>query len=296
MKRRVFLFLAPILLFCSISQAQDRDIFLGYDDLTNPGAFVLDPEGCIATTGDGILLVCSDMEQRDPFTPGDYSSDLPGFSNLPSAGLMFNPENLITIKALDARTISNFAEGYVNYYNPSTDALEASGRILFRDNTPFGFANTPDLVLNGDVIESGSNPQMIAQANSNGFVHDHILWDLLDDASAPAGAYGIMVQLESDYTADGTVDLLSEPFWLVFNHLMSEDDFLNLALPKYGVGQVVSALLGDVNLDGVVDFGDIPSFIAVLSSGQFQVEADCDENGMVDFDDIPAFIAILINA
>ena len=52
-------------------------------------------------------------------------------------------------------------------------------------------------------------------------------------------------------------------------------------------------VLGDVNLDGVVDFLDISPFIAVLSGGGFQGEADCDENGAVDFLDISSFIAIL---
>ena len=51
--------------------------------------------------------------------------------------------------------------------------------------------------------------------------------------------------------------------------------------------------LGDVNLDSVVSFSDIPAFIAVLSSGTYQSEADCDGNGTVNFTDIPAFIAIL---
>ena len=54
-------------------------------------------------------------------------------------------------------------------------------------------------------------------------------------------------------------------------------------------------ILGDVNLDSVVDFSDIPTFIAVLTAGQFQDEADCDENGIVNFQDIPAFINILTN-
>ena len=54
-------------------------------------------------------------------------------------------------------------------------------------------------------------------------------------------------------------------------------------------------LLGDVNLDGVIDFSDIPAFIAILQSGGFQAEADCDLSGTVDFGDIPAFIAILIS-
>lgn len=52
-------------------------------------------------------------------------------------------------------------------------------------------------------------------------------------------------------------------------------------------------LKGDVNLSGVVDFADIPSFISVLQAGGLQIEADCDCDGDVDFADIPAFIAIL---
>ena len=53
------------------------------------------------------------------------------------------------------------------------------------------------------------------------------------------------------------------------------------------------ALLGDVNLSGMVDFDDIGPFIQLLASGMFQAEADIDENEMVDFDDIAPFINIL---
>jgi len=35
--------------------------------------------------------------------------------------------------------------------------------------------------------------------------------------------------------------------------------------------------------------------LAILIAGTFQVEADCDESGVVDFADIPVFIAILID-
>ena len=52
-------------------------------------------------------------------------------------------------------------------------------------------------------------------------------------------------------------------------------------------------LLGDVNLDGVVDFFDIQPFIDALSMQGFQCEADVDENMMVDFFDIQPFINIL---
>ena len=54
-----------------------------------------------------------------------------------------------------------------------------------------------------------------------------------------------------------------------------------------------SILLGDINLDGVVTFLDISPFIAILSSGGFQAEADVDESGEVNFLDISHFIAIL---
>ena len=52
-------------------------------------------------------------------------------------------------------------------------------------------------------------------------------------------------------------------------------------------------LKGDVDLNGVVNFLDIPAFIAVLQAGEFQAEADCDCSTVVNFLDIPAFIGIL---
>jgi len=58
-----------------------------------------------------------------------------------------------------------------------------------------------------------------------------------------------------------------------------------------GGGPVV--IKGDVNMDGDVDFGDIPAFIAVLQANNFQAEADCNCSQSVDFADIPVFITIL---
>ena len=55
-------------------------------------------------------------------------------------------------------------------------------------------------------------------------------------------------------------------------------------------------LKGDVDLNGQVEFLDIPSFIELLISGDSQDEADCNCDGEVGFADIPAFIQILIAA
>lgn len=52
-------------------------------------------------------------------------------------------------------------------------------------------------------------------------------------------------------------------------------------------------LPGDVNLDRFVNFLDIAPFIATLSAGGFQDEADMDRNGVVNFLDIGPFIETL---
>ena len=59
--------------------------------------------------------------------------------------------------------------------------------------------------------------------------------------------------------------------------------------------EVTETLVGDVSLDGVVNFGDIPAFIEILISGQFEARADIDLDGEVTFADIPPFIEILVD-
>ena len=75
---------------------------------------------------------------------------------------------------------------------------------------------------------------------------------------------------------------------------------LNTVAPdSFNAGSTISValaaavLLGDVNLDGVVDFLDIQPFIDVLASGGNQFEADINGDGDVDFLDIAPFIAVL---
>ena len=54
-----------------------------------------------------------------------------------------------------------------------------------------------------------------------------------------------------------------------------------------------AVLLGDINLDGFVNFLDIAPFIARLTSGVYQIEADVDQSGTVGFLDITGFIVAL---
>jgi len=54
-------------------------------------------------------------------------------------------------------------------------------------------------------------------------------------------------------------------------------------------------LRGDCDLDGEVNFFDIPPFIDVLISGSFLDQADCNSDGLVNFGDIPVFVGILLD-
>ena len=54
-------------------------------------------------------------------------------------------------------------------------------------------------------------------------------------------------------------------------------------------------LLGDVNLDGNVNFLDISPFISRLLTGDYQVEADVNQDDAVSFLDITPFIVLLQN-
>ena len=136
---------------------------------------------------------------------------------------------------MDAAAYSDFGVGYVNFYNPLTNSLQATGSLAIYDNS----TQTDDLILDGLLI-SGSNPQFVDFGDSSGDIHDHVVFDLLNDATASFGAYGIMFQLQSDFaTADGTMDLSSDPFWIIFNHGMSSSDFDNFALPAFGVGAAI---------------------------------------------------------
>ena len=52
-------------------------------------------------------------------------------------------------------------------------------------------------------------------------------------------------------------------------------------------------VLGDVDMNGAVEFADIPACIAILQAGTFTAEADINLDEQVTFADIPGFIAIL---
>jgi hypothetical protein len=213
------------------AKAQHSDIEFGYNNLSTPTAFVL--EGS-AFTVDGLPFWASDFFEIDPFNPGDYGSDEPGFTTNAGEGLLINTNDRIFLRVLNAAGNSAFGVGWVNYFNPNTGLLEASASNRMAGEHNSGAFNT--LFFNGLGIESGDNPLFLGAGSASGNLHDHILFDLLDDATAPFGAYGVLFRMEADFASNGfgQTDLTSDAFWIIWNHGMSESDFLNAALPAFG--------------------------------------------------------------
>ena len=59
------------------------------------------------------------------------------------------------------------------------------------------------------------------------------------------------------------------------------------------VAIAAGVLLGDINLDGIVNLLDVGPFIDLIADGQFQTEADVNEDGVVNLLDAGPFIALL---
>ena len=113
---------------------------------------------------------------------------------------------------------------------------------------------------------------------------DSILYTFAGDSAGDL--FGASVRGAGDVNGDGVADFI----------VGAENGGANNGgYARVFVSQITpTLLLGDVNLDGEVDFSDIPVFIAILQMGQFEVAADCNQDGEVNFADIPAFIDILI--
>jgi len=255
------------------------DILVGYDTSPDPTSITLG--GVNGVTTEGIPYFTANVVVPDPFIPLDFAADFPGFQTNPQTGLILEPMDLLFIRVLDAREESEAAVGYVNFYNPATEQLEANGRIAVEDNS----AGTVDLVLNGDSIESGEEDlvQQIVPADSIGGLHRHIEFDFLDDTTLQPGAYGVLARMETDLNAvDGENVTVSEPFWIIWNHDLSSAEF-TAALSAF-VDPEITPQLGDFDGDGNVNLADLDRYIGNLdqpADGDL-APLDLNNNGFVD--------------
>ena len=77
---------------------------------------------------------------------------------------------------------------------------------------------------------------------------------------------------------------------LTFQFSLASGEIVN-GVVEYMIGTVV---LGDVNLDGIVNGLDVDPFVDVLLNGPYQTEADMNEDGEVNGLDVDPFVAAVV--
>ncbi len=126
---------------------------------------------------------------------------------------------------------------FLHFFDPVTGLIAASHGYSMQ----ISWGPTPAQNLTLTSTSGGSG--LIGEIASDGAAHFHLdFWihpDLPPSANGTFGAYGLLMNLNID---DPSISN-SEPFWLIFNYGMTEEDF-SAALPAFtGIPEPSSAAL-----------------------------------------------------
>ena len=174
--------------------------------------------------------------------------------------------------------------------NPSFSLVE--DEICTSPSTLFGCGSF-GLQFNEPLAPTSTGGVMPTAASiEDGFT---ITFTVSNDDTVTASSTG----LSSDINFSGTLTLASTTFAAIQSDLgisisaQGADVGLNIGSVTLTAIHPTTGLLGDVNLDGFVDFFDIQPLIGLLINQTFQFEGDVNGDGSVDFLDIQPFINIL---
>ena len=268
--KKYFLAAAIAVLFSSLGHAQDlevhSDIEFGFAPDSEELEFEIEND---IVNDDGFQV----FEGSLGLSLGNQSTtDNPGFITPVDEGLTVNQGDNIFVRVLNAGETdgnSRNSGGFVNFYdpnNPDAGIQSDGGTITVIGNDP----NDPDgdiaAVFDGDVPVSLIESLFLAQGSDGTFIsdlppsllgdeegdeqnielgvgeiHNHLNFTFAADAGAPSEfAVGLLLQFEADLASvagDG-IDVVSDPFFVVFNNGLSEEVFETQALPAFGVNAV----------------------------------------------------------
>ena len=196
----------------------------------------------------------------------------------PSGNARITDLNLVVDQGLSF----SFAFGFVS-------ASSSPGDITFSMVTPGAAGTVTDNTFD-QLANSIAATGNLVVSDPLGFAGGNQTFDLAELELGPVDFNSINVSQVDDVTTISIAATIMEP---VDFGVGTMDLVVDMTFVASGVVPETDILLGDVNLDGSVNFLDISPFIALLSTGGFQVEADINQNEAVDFLDISPFIAIL---
>lgn len=184
-------------LFVTNAQAQHSDVEFGYE----AGKVEIEP-------GHDGLVFESDFPSSGLFER--YSTN-PGFGSEIVEGLGIGAGDIMSYNILDN----------LYFWSLATEDFDSPGSATIEIDNAVG-PNTLVGGTTGMLIPAGT----IGQADGGGDFHSHVGFTL--SAGAPLGAYGLLMEMETNATGIAK----SDPFFIVFNYGLDEDG-TNPSVPDF---------------------------------------------------------------
>lgn len=224
--------IAMVLAISSPVLAQHSDVEFGYEG----GQIFFETEGPPGI--DAVTVFESEFEIFN--MDGTQVAEDPGFATNFTEGdevFMVTPGDSLFVNVNQSTTLGSF----LTFFNPATMSFETTtATFTIEDNSPGG---TSDLIVSAGGL-AGDFSQFIA--TSEGFEIDaHV--DFILSSGAEAGAYGLLLNIESDNLSGDLTDTTSELFWVVFNNGLSEQAFASavsqftVAIPEPSAALLIAA-------------------------------------------------------
>lgn len=192
--------------------AQHADVEFGYDG----GQIEIEP-------GDEGLIFEGEFPTSGLFERFTIN---PGFASETDEGLGIGPGDIVSYNVLDN----------LFFWSAVTSDFADPGATTITIGNAIG----PDTIVGGatGVIAPGG---VIGQAGGDGDFHAHL--DFTLSAGAASGAYGLLLELDTDATSIAN----SDPFFIVFNFGLSESVFEDQAIPAFAaIPEPSSVVLGAI--------------------------------------------------
>ena len=202
----LMLALGPVV---AAAQEQHFDVEFGYED----GGIEFESNG-LGFDANGIFETEFEVTNMD----GSQVAEDPGFaSNFTKGDEAFSVTSgdSIFVNVNQSQTFGT----YLTYFNADTNSFESTDALFnIQDNSPAG---TTDLIISESGL-SGDLSQFVV--TSNGFEIDtHV--DFVLSSGAAEGAYGLLLNIESDNLSGDLTNTTSDRFWVLFNNGLSEESF-----------------------------------------------------------------------
>ena len=243
---------------------------------------------------DGDPIPGSDAEVRvnSTYSQNDFGQILmqvslvgPGVSSSNDNAIVLVSDNGIELVAREGDQVTGLPSGVVYSSFENNNSLNNAGQVVFVAN------------LAGPGIGASNNQGIWATDADGDLISVIAEGDIIDVNNDPnIQDFRQVTSLEVPFTESGGNDGRASFFndrgqvaikLRLTNQTTSQGIFVANTIP-------IEFLLGDVNRDGVVDLLDIQPFVDLITSNQFQEEADMNQDGQVDLLDVGLFVLAIL--